>query len=125
VVKDWSIGPHRFPTSAQNPYLLFSAFAYPAAFTAGTLGRNIFEAPGMSWTQVSLSKHWIFRERARVTLRVDGNNLPFKQPQFSRPTSAYNANSAGLFGRFTGTRGSWSGVGSSRSTIHFGVRVEF
>jgi hypothetical protein len=125
VVQNWSIGPHRFPTSAQNPYLLFANFAYPAAFTAGTLGRNIFEAPGMSWTQVSVSKRWVFRERARVTLRVDGNNLPFKQPQFSRPNSVYNANSPNLFGTFTSTRGSWSGVGSSRSTIHIGIRVEF
>ena len=35
-VPDWTIGPNRFPTSAQNPYLKFDAFAYPAPFTAGT-----------------------------------------------------------------------------------------
>ena len=48
-----------------NPYLNFNSFAYPAAFTPGTLGRNTFEGPGMNWTQISLSKWWRVRERAR------------------------------------------------------------
>ena len=30
VTSDWTIGPNRFPTSAQNPYLNIQAFAYPA-----------------------------------------------------------------------------------------------
>ena len=40
---DWGIGPNRFPTSAQVPYLNIGSFAYPAAFTPGTLGRNAFK----------------------------------------------------------------------------------
>ena len=82
------IGAHRFPTSAQNPYLKFDSFAYPAAFTAGTLGRNTFEGPGLNWTQLSLAKWWQFGERARFQLRVDGNNFfRTKQPNYSNPSA--------------------------------------
>jgi hypothetical protein len=31
---------NRFPLAAQNSYFNVKAFAYPAAFRAGTLGRN-------------------------------------------------------------------------------------
>ena len=86
VVSGWTIGPNRFPTSAQNPYLRLDAFAYPAAFAPGTLGRNTFESPGLNWMQVALGKSWHARERIRFALRVDFNNLPFKQPQFAQPT---------------------------------------
>jgi hypothetical protein len=44
---NWSIGPDRFPTSAQNPFVQGSALAYPAAFTVGTLGKNTFTGPAM------------------------------------------------------------------------------
>ena len=125
VVNDWEIGPNRFPTSAQNPYLKFNAFAYPAAFTAGTLGRNVFESPGMNWTQLSVSKTWAVRERYRITARVDLQNLPFKQPQFPQPDAAYNANSPGTFGRFTSTRGDWTNAGSGQPNINLGARFEF
>ena len=83
VVQNWDIGPNRFPTTAQNPYLKFSAFAYPAAFTVGTLGRNTFESPGMSWTQMSISKSWSIWERVRIITRLDMMNLPLKPPQFT------------------------------------------
>ena len=49
-VQDWEMGPNRFPTSAQNPYLNFSSFAYPAAFNVGNLGRNTFIGPGLNST---------------------------------------------------------------------------
>jgi outer membrane receptor protein involved in Fe transport len=125
VVQNWTIGPHRFPTSAQNPYLKFSAFAYPAAFTAGTLGRNVFEAPGMFWTQLSVMKTWTIRERVRISPRVDMNNLPFKGPQYTAPNSTYNVNNPSLFGTFTGTRGDWSNYGSGNPNIQIECRLEF
>jgi hypothetical protein len=125
VVKDWSIGPHRFPTSAQNPYLLFSSFAYPAAFTTGTLGRNVFEAPGLNWTQFSIFKRWRFGERAGLMLRYDMNNLPLKQPQYGGPNSSFNANSPSTFGRMTSCRGDWSNVGSCQPNMFVGLRAEF
>jgi hypothetical protein len=125
LTPNWSIGPNRFPTSAQNPYLQFSAFAYPAAFTVGTLGRNTFEGPGMFWQQLGLSKTYAVRERLRITLRAEGNNFPFKHPELLLPNSAYNANSANLFGTFTGLRQVLSEVGQSRPHMMLGGRIEF
>jgi len=124
--KDWNIGPNRFPTSAQNPYLNFNSFAYPAAFTPGTLGRNTFEGPGLNWTQLSLAKWWQIKERFRFQARVDANNFfPMKQPQFSNPASSFNTNNPAAFGRGFGTRGSFSDVGTSNSHILMVLRFQF
>jgi hypothetical protein len=124
-VQGWDIGPNRFPTQAQNPYLNFSSFAYPAPFTAGTLGRNAFEGPGLNWSQFSLAKWWRLRERARFQLRFDSYNFPFKQPNFSSPNSVYNQNSPGTFARMTGVQGSFSSLGSGRPNFYAIGRFEF
>lgn len=125
-VSDWALGSNRFPTSAQNPYLNFGSFAYPAAFTAGNLGRNMFEAPGLNWTQLSLSKWWNIQERLRVQLRVDANNFPLKQPQFGAPANSYNANSPAAFARIgTATRGSFSDVGTSNPNLLLVLKAQF
>ena len=109
----WDIGPNRFPFSAQNRYYSFDAFAYPAPFTPGTLGRNTFESPGMRWTQVSLSKSFQITERMKFELRWDINNLT-KEPQFADPNSAFNLTNRASFGTFSGTRGSFSDIGTAR-----------
>jgi hypothetical protein len=70
VVSNWTIGPNRFPTSAQNPYLNIASFAYPAAFTPGTLGRNVFESPGMNWMQFALGKSCARQELVRAGARA-------------------------------------------------------
>lgn len=114
VVKNWDIGPHRFPLSAQNRYYNFNAFAYPDPFTPGTLGRNTFESPGLRWTQVSLSKWFPITERVRFQLRWDINN-PTKEPQFADPNGAFNITNPANFGTFSGIgRGSFSDIGTSR-----------
>jgi len=126
VNPDWNIGANRFPNSAQNPYLKFDSFAYPAAFTAGTLGRNTFEGPGLNWTQLSLAKWWHIKERTRIQLRVDGNNFfPKKQPNYSNPSASWTANNPANFGRGFGTRGSFSDVGTSNSHLLLVMRVQF
>ncbi len=125
VVKDWNIGPNRYTPATQNPYFNFSAFGYPAAFTSGSLGRNTFEAPGMNWTQLTVSKTWPIRERVRIVTRMDMNNLPFKQPQYASPTTTYDANSPATFGTFSGTRGDWTNAGTGQPNIQIGFRVEF
>ncbi len=125
-VADWTLGPNRFPTSAQNPYLNTTSFGYPAPFTVGTLGRNVFEAPGLNWTQLSLAKWWSVNERVRLQLRVDANNFPIKQPQFSNPSNSFNANAPGAFARIgTGTRGSFSDVGTSNANILLVLKAQF
>ncbi len=122
---NWTLGPNRFPSSAQNPYLKFDAFAYPAPFTAGNLGRNTFEGPGLLWTQLSLSKGWQIKERVKFQIRLDGNNFPFMQPNFSNPSSSYNVNSASAFGRGFGTRGSFSDVGTANGHMLLVGRIQF
>ena len=123
VVQNWSIGPNRLPTSLQNPYLNAAAFAYPAPFTPGTLGRNTLTGPGLIWAQTSLSKTWKFRERMRFIVRWDFNN-PYKRINFSDPNRVYNVATLNTFGRFTGTRGSFSDVGSRTHSILVG-RIEW
>jgi len=126
VNPDWTIGANRFPNSAQNPYLKFESFAYPAAFTAGNLGRNTFEGPGLNWTQMSLAKWWHIKERTRIQLRLDGNNfVPKKQPNYSNPSSSWTTNNPTAFGRGFGTRGSFSDVGTSNSHLLLVMRVQF
>jgi hypothetical protein len=110
VVQDWSMGPNRFPTSAQNRYFNLDAFRYPAAFTPGTLGRNTLTGTGINWAQFSLSKEFPIRERLKFILRWDMNN-PFKTQALGDPNSVFNLANSGTFGRFTVTRGSFSDVG--------------
>ncbi|MCX6612713.1 MAG: TonB-dependent receptor, partial [Acidobacteria bacterium] len=125
VVDNYSIGANRFPLTAQNSYLNVNAFAYPAAFTAGTLGRNVLESPGLNWTQLSISKTFLVRERMRFSIRWDCNN-PTKQPQLADPGSSYNLQSIGAFGRFNGIgRGSFSDIGTARMHHVVVGRFEF
>lgn len=119
VVQDWTIGANRLPTAAQNAYLNAAAFAYPAAFTPGTLGRNTLTAPGIIWGQASLSKTWRVKENLRFTARWDCNN-PYKHINLGNPNSSYNASTLNTFGRFTGTRGSFSDVGGRLNNLIVG-----
>ncbi len=123
---NWTIGANRFPTQAQNPYLKFGSFAYPAAFTAGNLGRNTFEGPGLNWTQLSLAKWWRLTEKVRIQARLDANNFfPKKQPNYSNPAASFNTTNPLAFGRGFGTRGSFSDVGTSNSHILMVLRLQF
>ncbi len=126
LVDNWDIGPNRFPTQAQNPYLNASSFAYPAPFTAGTLGRNTFEAPGLQWTQFSIAKWWHVKEKYRFQVRLDGNNFPIKQPQYADPNGSFNLNNLGAFARIgSGTRGAFSDIGTANSNLLLIGRFEF
>jgi len=124
-VENWEIG-NRFPVPAgQNPYFHQSAFAYPAAYTTGTLGAGVLQAPGIHWNQAYASKSWSFLERGKITLRVDGHNLPWKKPNMSAPNTTFNLNNPGAWARFTGTVGDFSNFGSARANVQGAIRVEF
>jgi len=56
-------------------------------------------------------------------VRQDLNN-PYKHINFSDPNRSYNVATLGTFGRFTGTRGSSSDVGSRTHSILVG-RIEW
>lgn len=93
-----------------NPIWNVSAFAYPAAFTVGTLGRNTINGPHLVWSQASASKQIRVKEFATLELRYDINNI-FKNPNFTNPSSTVNLTSPGLFGKLTGTHGGWCCLG--------------
>ena len=111
MTANWSIGPNRFPTSAQNAYMNLTAFAYPAAYTAGNEGRNLFNAPPLIWQQASLGKDFALGERVRFSLRMDCNKI-FKHPSLARPNSSYDLRSPGSWTRFTGEIGNFAEIGS-------------
>ena len=121
---DWTMG-NRFPTAAQNPYFDMNAFAYADSFTIGALGARTLQAPGLYWMQCFATKTWSIKERARVSLRLDGHNLPWKRPNLAAPGTTYNLNSPGAFGRFTGTVGDFSNFGSAQANVQANIRVEF
>ncbi len=118
------LGPHRFPYSAQKRYLNIDGFQYPAPYTIGTLGRNTLEAPGVVWAQTSLSKTWTMFEKLRFTLRCDVNN-PYKYHSFNPPNSTYNKTDPSRFGTFSGTRGSFSDIGTGRWHAILVFRLEW
>ena len=52
-IDNWEIGD-RFNNNLKNPMWDIKAFANPAAYTIGSLGRNVIEGPGLIWSQGSL-----------------------------------------------------------------------
>jgi hypothetical protein len=123
-VENWEIG-NRFPTAAQNPYFKMSAFAYPDAYTTGSLGANVLQAPGIMWNQCYATKTWTFMERARISLRLDGHNLPWKKPNLAAPNTSYNLNNPNAWGRFTGVLGDFSNYGSAMANVQMSIRAEW
>lgn len=108
-VQNWTIG-QRFATAYENPVWNINSFAYPAAFTLGTLGRNTINGEPLVWSQASASKNVKIWERANLEIRYDINNV-FKNPNFTNPSSVVNLTSPGLFGKLTGTTGGWCCLG--------------
>jgi hypothetical protein len=53
-------------------------------FTYGTLGRNVLRGPGAFNVSLTLSKHFVIREKYDMELRADAFNL-FNTAQFSNP----------------------------------------
>ncbi len=87
-------------------------FAYPAAYTTGTVGRNTIEGPGLNWTQTSVSKNFKFREKYNLDVRFDAQNV-FKTPNFRNPNSVVNLTNPSAFGRPTNrspASTAWAGV---------------
>ncbi len=124
-VPDWSMG-NRFPTGAQNPYFNMSSFAYPAAYTIGSLGARVLQAPGILWMQCFATKSWrVFDERLKLSLRLDGHNLPWKRPNLAAPNTTYNQNNPAAWARFTGVLGDFSNYGTGQANVQMSIRAEF
>ena len=61
-----------------NPSSLMSQFTY------GTLGRNVLRGPGAFNVNLTLSKHFVMKEKYDLEFRVDAFNV-FNSAQFSNP----------------------------------------
>jgi hypothetical protein len=93
-----------------------AAFAQPAPFTFGNVGRNTLIGPGMSAFDFSFAKNFgIPRfERGKVQFRFDATNV-FNHPSFSNPNASIGTPSAGIiYGTTVGGR-----------TIQLGARMSF
>ena len=124
-VPNWDMG-QRFPTAAQTPFFNSSVFAYPAPYTIGTLGSRVVQAPGLYWMQFFITKSWHpVGEKLKLSFRVDGHNLPFKNPNVAAPNTQYNQNNTSAFGRFTGTVGDFSNFGTAQANVQVSIRAEF
>jgi hypothetical protein len=88
------------------------------------LGRNTLNAPGLVWGQISAAKEFPVWERVRFHLRFDVNNF-YKYHNFNPPNGTFNLVDRSSFGTFTGTRGSFSDVGTGRWHGIAVFRVEF
>jgi hypothetical protein len=85
----------------QTGHFLFdpNAFSDPGRNKQGTLGRNVFDGPGLNLSSVSLAKRFAIRDTHHIGVRADIRNLfnhanfqvPFlglTDPQFGQVTSA-------------------------------------
>jgi len=118
------VGPNRFPTSAQIPYLVASDFAYPAAYALGTEGPNQFTGPGLDWSVTSLAKWFQWGEKTRLEVGLDGTNQPFKHPNYNGPNSTWNSGSNAAFGDIGGYS-NFNNVGSSQANWNLRAKFEF
>jgi hypothetical protein len=122
-VKDWDIGPHRFPQSAQNPAFNINAFRYMPQFTNSPLGSGTESGFWMIWPQWLISKTWRIHERVNFRVRLEGNNIPVR-PQFGNPNSAVNFTNPQQFGRVS--QGiDYGSIPTPNGLMNLGLRLEF
>jgi hypothetical protein len=104
-----------------NEWLNPAAFAVPAPFTWGDLGRYIARGPHEWEGELGLSKRTALTERYTLNFRAEAFNL-FNHPNYANPVSNF---SSGAFGLITSILNSGpTGTGGTRK-IEFMLRLEF
>jgi hypothetical protein len=73
-------------------------FAFPAAGTTGSSGRNTFRGPGFLNIDASLVKRFAIKERKALTFRAEAYNL-INHPDFGNP--ALSLATPATFGKIT------------------------
>jgi hypothetical protein len=125
-VPNYSIGPNMWPQSAQNPFYNINAFTYPAQFTQGNAGNGIARTGWVWWPQYSVTKTWAYKEKYKVTVRMDANNLFPEARWLNTANTAVNLTSPQNFGKFPGTTGySFSNWYGSNGTLQGVLRIAF
>ncbi|HWX54752.1 MAG TPA: TonB-dependent receptor [Verrucomicrobiae bacterium] len=98
-----------------------AAFAVPAPFTWGDLGRYIAVGPHEWEGELALSKRTVLTERFTLNFRAEAFNL-LNHPNYANPVSNF---SSGAFGLITSVLNSGpTGTGGTRK-IEFMLRLEF
>jgi hypothetical protein len=124
-VPNHSIG-QLFPEQNQNPFFNISAFSYPAAFTNGNAGIGIARYGGVWWPQYSLTKTIAYRERYRLTVRMDANNLFPETHAFGTATNnVVNITSPQLFGKVASQAYSFSNWYTPNGNLVGVLRLQF
>ena len=104
-----------------NEWFNPAAFAVPAPFTWGNLGRNIGRGPNEWEAELALSKRTVLTERYTLNFRAEAFNL-FNHPNYANPVANF---SSGAFGRITSILNTGpTGTGGTRK-IEFMMRLEF
>ncbi len=91
-------GGDRFVTNNRPAVVDINAFAYPAAFAVGNLGRNVLTGPSMAWAQISMQKNFKFKERYPAQLRWDMRNA-FTSFNCTGPSSTVDFRNPQTFGK--------------------------
>ena len=89
-----------------------AAFAAPARYTFGNLGRNVFHGPSFMNTDFGIYKNFLFTEQARLQFRSEYFNL-FNNTNFGNPNGSFNSPN---FGRILGMQ-------SNQRIIQFGLKL--
>jgi outer membrane receptor protein involved in Fe transport len=95
--------PYAGASKAPDHWINKAAFAEPAPYTFGNLGRNTLIGPGFAQFDFGGYKNFTITERIRLQLRIESFNL-FNRANFANPDSNFD-NSADLFGRITSLSG--------------------
>jgi hypothetical protein len=125
-VPNYQIG-NLWPEQTQNPYFNINTFAYPAAFMPGNAGIGIARYGGVWWPQYSLSKTIAYRERYKLTVRMDANNLFPETHAFlcCNVNNAVNLTSSQLFGKTPALSYSFSNWYTPNGNLVGVLRIEF
>jgi len=91
-----------------------AAFASPALYTFGNLGRNALRGPGFKNFDLGLFKNFFITERFRLQFRAEAFNA-FNNTNFSNPGSSFGTPT---FGRSTSTQ-------NAQRSIQMGMKLYF
>ena len=125
-VPNYAIGLNMWPQASQNPFYNIGAFSYPAAFTEGNAGSGIARTGWVWWPQYSITKTWAYREKYKLTVRMDADNLFPETRWLNTANNTVNLTSPQLFGKFPATTGySFSNFYGQNGTLQGVLRIAF
>ena len=94
------IGGNRFNQALEGAAVNVNCFAAPAAFTPGNAGRNIMNAPGAYFSNISARKTFKVHEKFNAQVRMDFQNA-FHNFGFGNPSTALDFRNPNLFGKIS------------------------